>query len=101
MTSRHKQVRIAIVIQIHNPGAPADVASLDSQPRGCCLVNEVSLSVVAVENVPVIGKMRLEDIEVPVQIVVTHSNAHAGLRHPVVVQGNATQDALFAKGSIV
>src|SRR5437762_1182644 len=56
MTGRHKQVRIAIVIQIHNPGAPTNVASLDSQPRGCCLVNKVSLSIVAVENVPVIGE---------------------------------------------
>src|SRR5438034_4419816 len=101
MAGRHEQVRIAVVIQINNPRAPTHVTRLDPQARGRGGVLKVRLSIVTIKNVPIIGEVRLEDIEVPIQIIIAHCDAHARLRQAVVVQGHAPQKALFAKRSIV
>src|SRR5882724_4462113 len=101
MTRRHEQVGITVVVQVNNAGAPTNVARLNSEARGCGRVLKVSLSIVAIKNVPVIGKVGFENIEVATEIVITHSNAHARLFLAIVAHGNATQDPLFAKRSVV
>src|SRR5713226_1180093 len=101
MTCGDEQVWIAVVIEIHNPRAPAHVTSLDAKARGGCGVLEVGFSIVAIKNVPIVGEVCLKKIEVPVQIVIPHSDTHARLCHAVIVQRDAPQDSLFAKSPIV
>ena len=45
--------------------------------------------------------MCLKKIEVPIQIVISHSDTHARLRHAVIIQRDAPEDPLFAKGAIM
>src|SRR5712692_1288282 len=40
-------------------------------------------------------------IEIPIQIVIPHSDTHARLCHAIIVQRDAPQDSLFAKSPIV
>ena len=62
--------REAVVVEIDDAGAPADVARLDADARADRDVVEVALAVVAIEHVGVVGEVRLEDVEVAVEIVV-------------------------------
>ena len=64
MTCGHKQVWIAVVIQINNPCTPAHVTSLDAEARGRCGVLKVGLSIVAIKNVPIVSKVGLKKIEI-------------------------------------
>src|SRR5436190_23910223 len=82
-------------------GAPADIPGLDTNSRRARDVVEVAGAVVVIEAVRIVGKVRLEEIEVSVQIVVPDSDAHSRLLAAVLTQRDAAQHTLFAKGAVV
>src|SRR5690348_7516306 len=57
----HEQVGIAVVIEVDDSGAPADVASFDAEARGCGGVLKVGLAIVAIKNVAIVGEMGFEN----------------------------------------
>jgi hypothetical protein len=95
-----EQVGKAVVVQVHDAGAPADVARFHTQARADGDVAEIALAVVAVEHVGVAAKMRLEDIQVSVGIEVSKGQAHARLFLPVLAQRHAGFQALLGEGAV-
>ncbi len=65
-----EQVGKPVVVQIDDARAPADEPRLHADARADREIVEVALAVVAVQDVGVVGEMRLEDIEVAVEIVI-------------------------------
>ena len=63
--------------------------------------SKIALAVVAIQHVGVVGEMRLEDVEVAVEIVVADGDAHAGLLHPVLAQRDAALERFFAERAVV
>ena len=64
-------------------------------------VVEVPLSVVAVEDVRVVGEVGLEDVDVAVEIVVADAQAHARLFHAVLAQRHAALERFLAERAVV
>src|SRR5947209_6479316 len=62
---------------------------------------EVAFAVVAVENVRIIGKVSLENIEIPVEIEIPHGCAHAGLLESIFAERDAALEPLLVKSAIV
>ena len=50
-------------------------------------------AIVAIEHVRVVGEVRLEDVEVAVEIVVADADAHAGLFDAVFAERDAALEA--------
>ena len=59
------------------------------------------VAVVVIEAARIIGEVRLEEIEVTVEIVVADADAHAGLLGAVIAERDAPHDALLAKRPVV
>src|SRR6266576_1609120 len=66
MPGNHKQVGKTIVVEIHDACSPAHVTSFNSKARGPGSVLEICFSVVVIEDVGVVCKVRLEYIEMSV-----------------------------------
>src|SRR6516164_8079035 len=81
--------------------ARATLTTKHAHPGGPCFVVKVALAVVSIQTIGVIRKMGFEEIQMPIQIVVSDSHAHACLLHAIVAQGHAAQDSFLAKRSIV
>ena len=86
---------MAVVVEIDNARSPADVARLDADAGADGDVVEVALAVVPVEDVRVVGEMRLEDVEVAVEVVVADADAHARLLHAIFAQRHAALERLL------
>ena len=101
VTCDHEQVRTTIVIEIDYSGAPADIACLHSNARSAGNIVESSLTIVVVENVGVIREVRLEKVQMSVEVIVANRNPHPRLFFSVVAEGYASQHSLFAERSIM
>src|SRR5262249_16814041 len=89
-TAGHKEnVRVAIIIKIEDPGAPSDETGLDAEAAANGAIVEGAFAVVAIENAGVIGEMRLENIQVAVQIEIADADSHSCLLDAVLIQRNA------------
>ena len=97
----HEQIGIAIVIQIDDAGAPADVTGIDCEARRSGEVVEVSLAVIVIKAVGVLGEVGFEQIEMTVEIIVANADAHSGLLHAVIAEGYAAEHAFFPKRSVM
>ena len=92
-----RQVRHAVVVEIGDRRAPADEPSFDAQSGLDRLVVEHSRAVIAIENVGVVGEVRLEQVQIAVEIVIANSDSHARLLESVLAQGDAPFQALLLK----
>ncbi len=61
---RHEQVGEAVVVEIDHPRSPPDVAGLHADARADAEIVEVAFPVVAVQDIRIVGEVRLEDIQV-------------------------------------
>ena len=62
---------------------------------------EVAFAVVPIEHVRVVREVRLDDVEIAVEIEVADAEAHAGLLHAVFVEGDAPLEAFLRERAIV
>src|SRR5215472_272260 len=62
IASNHEKIWKAVVVKVGYPGAPADVAGLDTHTRATCFVVKRAPAVVSIQNISVIRKMGLEEI---------------------------------------
>jgi len=99
--SGEEQIRQPVVIQVQHGGSPAGVPRLHSQPRRHGHVVEIPLPVVAVEHAGVVAEVRLEDVQIAVQVVVADRQAHPRLFHPVSVQRHSAFQPDIRKRSVV
>ena len=65
-----ENIRVAVVVEVRDADAPADVARLDAEPGREGDVAEIALAVVDVQRRRVVGEVGLEDIEIAVQLEV-------------------------------
>ena len=96
-----KRSGIAVVVQIDHSGPPTNIAGVDRDPRGACEVIEVSLAIVVIKAVGILRKVSLEQIEMAVQIVIAHSDAHSGLLHAVIAERYSAHYAFFPERSVM
>ena len=75
VTRDHEQIGIAVVIEVDNSGSPTDVARFYPDAGGTGDVVEIAFSVIVVKAVGVVGEVGLKEIQMPVQIIVTDSQA--------------------------
>ena len=73
---------MAVVIEIDDARAPADEARLNSDARRARHILKIRLPIVAIQSVGIFGKVRLEKIDVPIQIVIADADAHPRLFLP-------------------
>src|SRR5947207_6385056 len=67
--------------------------------HGCIL--EVPITNVSVQNVRIVRKMSLENVEIAVEVEIADRHSHAGLFHPVLVQRHTTHEPLLSKCAVV
>src|SRR5580698_5827167 len=101
LTGGDKQIRQAVIIQIHDTRAPANVTGLHAQAGLQRHVGEFALSIVFVEHAGVVGEMSLENAERSIQLIVSDADAHARLLGAVLAEGHATLESFFEKRSVV
>ncbi len=78
------EVRPAIVVVVDESATPGDVLIVDSNSRGERYIAERAVAVVVIEVARVVGKVRLEDIEPAVAVIVPDSDSHSRLLVPVL-----------------
>src|SRR5437016_8656172 len=100
--ARHnEEVRQPIVIKIHDPRAPAHKSILDTETRPAGGVFKNSLTEIVVEIGGVIHEIRFQDIETPIEIIITNGGSHASLFLAVLAEGNAADGALFPESAVM
>ena len=85
IAGNQEQIRTAVIVEIHDTRAPSDESGLHAQSRAVCDVFKGSFAVVVIEDVSIVGEMRLEDVEIPVEIEIADAHAHACLLRSVLV----------------
>src|ERR1700733_3526669 len=74
----HKEyIRIPVVIQIDHPRAPACEACLNTGPRSARDLVEIRLPVIPIETTRVADKVRLEKVQMPVEVIVSNPDTHS------------------------
>ena len=82
--------------------APQQMKCVSTPMRAARVTSsKFAFAVVAIEAVGVFGEMRLEKIDVAVEIVVADADAHAGLLLSVIAERDAAHHAFFAKRAVV
>ena len=80
-----EQIRQPVVIQIDDARTPPDVTRLDAQTSPYGYVLEISFTFVAIKDVGVVGEMRLENVQIAVEIVIADADPHPGLLHAIFI----------------
>ena len=84
-----EDVEPAIVVQIDEADAPAEIARVDAKAGEVGVVFKGAVAEVLVERVGVAGEVGLDDVEQAVAVEVADADAHAGLRLAVGRVGDA------------
>src|SRR5207249_10647892 len=84
-----EQIRQPVVIQIDDARTPPDVTRLDAQASPYGYVLEISFTFVAIKDVGVVGEMRLENVQIAVEMVIADADPHPGLLHAIFIYGSA------------
>ena len=89
MTVNEQQVRPAVIVEIKEHSAPSEI--LRMCPESCLIryVSEDSISIVMIQGWSIVGKIRAEQIEVSIAIIISHRGPHTGLLTAVGIVGNA------------
>src|SRR5438067_414407 len=101
VAGHHEQVWVTIVVEVGNSGSPAYIARFDADARRSRHIIEISLPVVAIKNISVVREVGLEEIQVPVQIIVADTDAHSRLLHAVVAKGHSSHYSFLSKSSVM
>ena len=97
-----EDVRPAVVVKVHDARAPADVADFDRQAGLHGAVLEAPGAIVDIEDVGVVGEVRLEDVQIAAQAEIRHANTHPGLLLAVFVKGHTIeQPDLFERAVVL
>jgi hypothetical protein len=86
-----QNVRIAVVVQIHEPGSPTDEATLRTETGLGGNILKLAFSVVAIEAGGLVLEVRLDHVEVAVEVVVSDTNAHAAQLLAVAAEGDTAK----------
>src|SRR6476660_10465528 len=78
-SSRDENIRKTIVIEVNNSCSPTHITGFDTDSGADGEIIVVPFSVVAVEDIRVVGKVCFENVEVPLEIKITDTNSHARL----------------------
>src|SRR5258708_456298 len=95
MTGHEKQVFPAVIIEIEKAAAPPDVARVARQSSRRGDIVKLAVAAIMVESLALIGKIRAENVEPAVAVIVGGRDAHAGHRLAVLVIGDAAKQGLF------
>src|ERR1700676_2429584 len=95
-----KHIRVPVVIEINYPGTPACKACLHPDLRGTSHLVEIRLPVIPIKTASVADKMRLEQVEMSVEVIVSDPDAHSRLFHSIFTQCNPASDTFFTKGPV-
>src|SRR6267143_1830905 len=96
----HEEVGESIVVEVHDSCSPANVAIFGSHMCGHRGVLKLSLAVVVKEPPGVIREVGLEQVQMPVKIVVAYADAHPRLLHSVIAERHAADYPLFLKRTV-
>src|ERR1035438_926948 len=99
--SNDENIWISIVVEIGNSGAPTYEPGLNPDFCGPGPVIEIAFTVVAVNAASVAHEVRLEYIQVSVEIVVSDADAHSPLVPALVAQCDTTNYAFFSERSVM
>src|SRR3984885_14042195 len=92
---------MAVIVEKNQPRAPADKPPFGAQTGRRRHILKLSLAVVVIKAGRLILKMRLKDVEMPVEIVVPNPHAHAAQNPSVAAQRDTPQQRLLPKSSVV
>src|SRR5580765_7401564 len=84
----YKDVRKTIIVQVDDSGAPTNKPRFRTNSGFPRYIIKTSVSVIVIDARCVICKMRLKQVQVSVEIVVSDSHSHSRLLHPVVTQAD-------------
>src|ERR1700719_3343462 len=62
---------------------------------------EVAFAVVAIENVGIVGKVSLENVEITFKVESAHCDPHSSLLKSIFAERDAAFESLFAKSAVV
>src|SRR6266576_5734248 len=100
--ARHnEEVRQPIVVEIHDSCAPAHKSIFDTEARPASGVFKSSLTEVVVKIGGVIHEIRFQDVEAPIEIIVTNGSSHASRFLAVLAKGDAADCALFPESTVM
>src|SRR6266480_1615623 len=91
----------AIVVVVEKSATPSHVPVIDSNAGGERDIGESSVSVVVIEIAGVVGKVRLEDVEPAIAVVVGDSDSHARLLVAIVAVSAPRRHRSLGKGPVV
>src|SRR5215510_5352947 len=96
----NKDVRPAVVIIIEEAAAPAQIFQIETQFGVESSEGEAAVVLVAIEIRHIIFKVRLENVEPAIAIVVGRGNAHSGLLSSIFIIGDAVLHAALFKRAV-
>ena len=96
-----EDVRKAVVVEVDNARSPTHVGSLAGQPGGHGLIFKFPFAQVAIETGWLKLEMRLEDIQMPIQVVIADADSHPSHFLAVGADSHASHEPFFAKGAVM
>jgi hypothetical protein len=92
---------MTVVVEIDDSRTPADIASLHTEMSRSCNIVEIALAVVVVENAQVICEVSLEEVKMPIAVVIANANPHPCLFFSIGAESDSPDDTLFPKRTVV
>src|SRR3989441_4273970 len=88
----NENVGPAVVVHVEKAAAPAEILRVSAESSGESGVLEIGATEIAIERGRVAGEIRLDDVEIAVEVVIGGGDAHAGLGLAVGREGAAGFD---------
>src|SRR3954464_9023066 len=89
MAIDEQEVGPAVIVEAKKHDSPAEILSVQAKTRGERGVRKIAITIVSIERGCVIGKIRLEDVEVAIAVIVGNGRSHSSLGPPILVEGCA------------
>ncbi len=97
----HEQVRPAVVINVDKQCAPTQKLCVNTHCRDIGNVGESSVPVVVVERGSLVRKVRPDDVEPAVTVIIYGVGAHTGLFAPIFAVGDTRFDGNFREAPLI
>ena len=95
-----QRIQMAVIVRIKKATAPPNVVRPPVQPRSRCLIGKDGLAIVVEQIRRFVRKVRFEQVQPAIIIVVTRRHPHAGFFHTLTAVRHTAQCSLFAKRAI-